>query len=176
MIVDDSLAIKMLRTGTVNAFEPIIKRYQAPVFRYLCRLTGNSELSKDLAQDTFLRAYEGILKTRDDINLKAWLYKIATNNAYKHFRKAKIISFISLDHSRDVASPDEVEADISEQVVIRDAIQSVPLEMRTCLLMHLVDGFKYREIGLVLGISEEAVRKRVARGKKVFRKGYEGRR
>jgi len=44
----------------------------------------------------------------------------------------------------------------------------IPEEQRTCLVLHFVEGFKYREIAETLGCSEEAVRKRVARGKKLF--------
>jgi RNA polymerase sigma-70 factor (ECF subfamily) len=162
----------MVRSGGADAFEVIIDRYQAPIFRYLYRLTGEYELSQDLAQDTFVQAYEAILKTREELNLKAWLYKIATNNAYKHFRRAKKVRFQRLD---DIPNAAASSPDIAEQEAVRQAIRMVPMDMRTCLVLHLVDGFKYREIAATLGISEDAVRMRVARGKQFFMKSYDGR-
>ncbi len=173
MSFDDATTIDIVRSGTADAFEAVVDRYQAPIFRYLYRLTGQYELSRDLAQDTFVQAYEGILKTREELNLKAWLYRIATNNAYKHFRRAKTVSFLRLD-DREVPAGGG-EADISEQAAVHEAMMAVPVEMRTCLVLHLVDGFKYREIAATLGISEDAVRMRVARGKQAFRRCYDGR-
>jgi RNA polymerase sigma-70 factor (ECF subfamily) len=174
--MDEIAVIGLVRDGTADAFSAIIDHYQEPIFRYLYRLTGEYQLAQDLAQDTFVKAYEEILKTRDELNLKAWLYKIATNNAYKHFRRAKLISFLPLDDGRAHSLTENGEPDnTTEQLAIREAIKSVPLEMRNCLVLHLVEGFKYREIAETLGISEDAVRMRVSRGKEAFRKCYDGR-
>jgi len=60
----------------------------------------------------------------------------------------------------------------AEGLAIQDALSHVPSEQRTCLVLHFVEGFKYGEIAETLGTSEEAVRKRVARGKQAFRKLY----
>ena len=65
-----------------------------------------------------------------------------------------------------VGNPDD------EKLVIKDVISKIPLEQRTCLILHYAEGLKYREIADILNISEEAVRKRVSRGKKVFLKHY----
>jgi RNA polymerase sigma-70 factor (ECF subfamily) len=175
--MDEVAVIGMIRDGTADAFSVIVDHYQEQIFRYLYRLTGEYQLAQDLAQDTFVKAYEEILKTRDELNLKAWLYKIATNNAYKHFRRAKLVSFISFDHGGKTAFPQENNkpGDATEQLAVQEAIKSVPVEMRYCLVLHLVEGFKYREIAETLGISEDAVRMRVARGKEAFRRCYDGR-
>ena len=74
-------SIDQVRAGRADAFAEIVERYQAPIFRYLLRMTGDYQVAQDLAQDTFLNAYESILKTRAELSLKAWLYRIATNNA-----------------------------------------------------------------------------------------------
>ena len=56
--------------------------------------------------------------------------------------------------------------------MIKEALLKVPGEQRTCMVLHFVEGLKYREIAEILGISEDAVRKRVARGSHEFRKAY----
>jgi RNA polymerase sigma-70 factor, ECF subfamily len=169
--MDDTLAVGMIRSGTGDAFASIIERYQTPIFRYLYRLTGDYHLAQDLTQDTFVQAYEGILNTRAELQLKAWLYKIATNNAYKQFRRKKLISFIHLDFAEDKL-PDEQENGAEEigDRLIQTALKQVPMNERCCLVLHIVDGFKYKEIAETLGISEDGVRMRVARGKQVLRK------
>ena len=75
--MEEARVIALVRAGEADAFAEIIGYYQAPIIRYLYRLTGDYEMAKDLAQDTFLQAYKGILKTNAELSFKAWLYRIA---------------------------------------------------------------------------------------------------
>lgn len=163
--------IAKIRAGKADAFEEIVVRYQAAIVRYLYRLTGDGETAQDLAQDTFIQAYRNILKTNSDISLKAWLYRIATNNARQYYRRKKIVSFVPFgDPDTNTASFLKPGKDLE----IEEALGRLPSDQRACLILHYVEGFRYREIGETLGISEDAVRKRVARGKQSFRKVYKG--
>ena len=167
--MEEARVIALVRAGEADAFAEIIERYQASIIRYLYRLMGDYEMAKDLAQDTFIQAYKGILKTDAELSFKAWLYRIATNNALQHQRRKKLLSFIPFTaKSHDV--PDSAnQADCSgEKLAINEVLLKIPEEQRTCLVLHFVEGFKYREIAETLNCSEEAVRKRVARGKKLF--------
>jgi RNA polymerase sigma-70 factor (ECF subfamily) len=168
--------IAMMRAGSVDAFAEIVEHYQVPIVRYLYRLTGDYETAQDLAQETFIQAYNGILKTNSELRLKAWLYRIATNNARQYHRRRRLLSFIPFDGLRKSgASKDENQSDSTgEEMAIREALRKVPADQRACLVLHYVEGFKYREIAETLGISEDAVRKRISRGKQVFRRLYNG--
>jgi len=172
--LEEAKVIALVRAGEVDAFAGIIEYYQAPIIRYLYRLTGDYEMAKDLAQDTFVQAYKGILKTDAELSFKAWLYRIATNNAFQHSRRKKLLSFIPFtSKERDIQIADERPDCPEDTVAIREALLKVPQEQRTCLVLHFVEGFKYREIAETLGCSEEAVRKRVARGRKLFIEMYD---
>jgi RNA polymerase sigma-70 factor (ECF subfamily) len=61
--MDEVAVIGMIRDGTPDAFSVIVDHYQDQIFRYLYRLTGEYQLAQDLTQDTFVKAYEEILKT-----------------------------------------------------------------------------------------------------------------
>lgn len=174
--MDEVAVIALVQDGNTDAFADIIDRYQIPIQRYLYRLTGDYELAKDLAQDTFVQAYKGILKNKEDISFKAWLYRIATNNAWQHHRRKKIISFISFEDRRETGSLSGlIDNDLTnDRMEIQEALIKVPEEQRACLVLHLVEGFRYKEIAGALGISEYAVRMRVARGKEAFKKFYRG--
>jgi RNA polymerase sigma-70 factor (ECF subfamily) len=167
--LEEARVIALVRAGEADAFAEIIEHYQASIIRYLFRLTGDHEMAKDLAQDTFIQAYKGILKTDAELSFKAWLYRIATNNALQHWRRKRLLSFIPFT-TKEYDIPDSGnQADSpGETLAINEALLKVPEEQRTCLVLHFVEGFKYREIAETLGCSEEAVRKRVARGKKLF--------
>ncbi len=171
--MEEAYIIDLMRSGNTDAFADIVQHYHAPIQRYLYRLTGDYEMSQDLAQDTFIQAYQNILKTDSELSFKAWLYRIATNNALQVRRRKRLLPFLPFSSLKkpELAAgecPDEFEKNLE----IQEALQKVPQEQRTCLVLHFVEGFKYREIADTLGISEEAVRKRVARGSREFRRIY----
>jgi RNA polymerase sigma-70 factor (ECF subfamily) len=172
--LEESSLVAALRAGDADAFNGIVEHYQTPIFRYLFRLTGDYELARDLAQDTFLQAYKAILKTDAELHLKAWLYRIATNNALQYRRRKRLLAFILFEDWRKT-SPESVKTSfVPDAEGVQQALQKVSVEYRVCLVLHFVEGFKYEEIGRTLGISEEAVRKRVARGKQAFRRMFRG--
>ena len=174
--MEEAQIIDMVRAGEVDAFAEIVEHYQSPIQRYLFRLTGDYQIAQDLAQDTFLQAYKGILKTKADLSLKAWLYRIATNNALQHHRRKRRLSFIPLDGCKksDIPTTENQASLVGEKMAIQETLSKVPEEQKACLVLHFVEGFKYKEIAETLGISEDAVRKRVARGKQKFRMLYQG--
>jgi len=174
-LLEEAKVIALVRTGEVDAFAGIIEHYQAPVIRYLYRMTGDYETAKDLAQDTFVQAYKGILKTTAELSFRAWLYRIATNTALQYRRRRRLLSFIPFTQKTQDIPAAGSRADCPEETAaIQEALLRVPREQRTCLVLHLVEGFKYREIADTIGCTEEAVRKRVARGKKTFMRLYGG--
>ena len=172
--MDEARAVEQIREGNNDAFDQIMVRYETLLFRYLSRLTGDGELAKDLTQKTFLDAYKGILATGEDLSLKAWLYRIATNNALQHRRRNKVLSFIPFSWLGDAITGrlKAQEGPLDEKLAIEEALLRIPADQRTPMVLHFVEGFRYREIAELLGISEDAVRKRVARGSKLFRNEY----
>ncbi len=171
-MLEDSRTVTLVKNGDADSFADIIGRYQAPIFRYLYRLTGNYDLALDLRQDTFIQAYKGIRKTDITVSFKSWLYRIATNCALQHLRRKRRILFLPLKEEDTEQHEEDRSGSLDEQMVVRDVLARIPAEQRVCLVLHHVEGLKYREIGEVLGISEEAVRKRVSRGSLEFRRLY----
>lgn len=169
-VLESADAVARVRAGDVEAFAEIVERYQTPIVGYLYRLTGDHETAKDLAQDTFVRAYSGLSRTTTALPFRAWLYRIATNNALQYRRRKRIVSF--LPFNGDPGPGIGTTRDGTESVAVQDILMRLPDKLRTCMVLHFMDGFKYREIAETLGISEDAVRMRVARGSEEFRKLY----
>ncbi len=164
--------INLIRAGDTDAFTEVVERYQRPIIRYLHRLTGEYEVALDLAQDTFVRAYQGILNTDAEISLQAWLYKIATNLARQHHRRKKILTFVPFAHVEELKAFSTADNCSEENMAINEALLKVPEKLRACMVLHFIEGLKYQEIAGTLGISEDAVRKRVVRGCEQFRRAY----
>ena len=153
--MEEARVIALVRAGEADAFAEIIEHYQASIIRYLYRMTGDYEMAKDLAQDTFIQAYKGILKTNAELSFKAWLYRIATNNALQFRRRKRLLSFVPFVDSRKLDIPTiETSPDYAdERMAIEETLLRVPDKHRTCMVLHFVEGLKYREIAEILGIS-----------------------
>ena len=159
-ILDDVRVVALIRSGQTDAFGDVIETYQARIYRYVYRLTGDADLAEDLTQDTFIKAYKSILKTRSELALNAWLYRIATNTVHSMWRRRKLISFIPLvgdDESLTSSPPGYSGAHsgepdrVIERMSIEESLIAVPRESRTCMVLHYIEGLKYREIADILG-------------------------
>ena len=171
-MLEEIRVLALVRDGNTEAFTEIVKTYNEPIKRYLFRLTGDYETAHDLTQDTFIQAYQNILKTNNDLSLKAWLYRIATNNARQYLRRKKIIEFIPFRRNGHETPASETPADHDSKYDIQEAMLKLSSVQRTYMVLHFIEGFKYREIAGMLGVSEDSVCSCIARGKKAFKKIY----
>ena len=195
MVTDVQGVVARLRAGDARAFHTLIERLQQPIIGYLHRLVGDQEVALDLAQDTFLQVYKEIGKTSSDLALDAWIYRIATNYGLRYLNRKKRWLFVPFsafgfgnfsEENSSALSADYDEEyslhfsstspDIEEQTETRMLVQQALLQLKpidaACLQLHYGDGFNYEQIGKIVGISPEAVRKRVARGVEKFRAVY----
>lgn len=172
--MDEAWVINQVRTGKTDVFGEIVEEYQAAIFRHVLRMTADREVAHDLTQDTFLKAYQSILKTDSELSLKAWLYRIATNNALKYHRRRRLLTFVPFRGTEKLPAS-QATPNTDEKIAIEDALLHVPPERRVCLALHFVEGLRYREIAEILGVNEDAVRKRVAKEREEFRKAYDSR-
>lgn len=172
-LMDPSEAIAQVRAGNKEAFTAIVRRYESPLIGYLYRLVGDREQALDLAQDTFLEAYLGILKTRAELSLPAWLYRIATNNAYDVLRRRRLIAWLRLKPQLTNEVPASDPADVAvERVMVERAMGALSRDDVSCLLLSNYVGFRHHEVAQILGIRPDAARQRIARAKDRFRKAY----
>lgn len=160
--------------GNTAAFTELVHSYYTPIATYLARLVGNDELGRDLAQETFIRAWTSLPTLREKQYFKAWLYRIATNLARSHLRRARLISWLSWTDasafSQAIAGPEE---QIGENDIITKTLARLSPQYRTCLLLQIVAGFSQHDIALMLGISEKSVGSNVSRGREQFRRIYQ---
>jgi RNA polymerase sigma-70 factor (ECF subfamily) len=174
----DSLVVEDARRGDATAFETIYREYQPQIAAYLCRMVGDPETAADLTQDVFLRAYSSIGRTEPGLNVRAWLYTIATNAAMSHHRRGRIIRWSPLDESRRDAPTAGPEAAYGTNEELSAALETLPRDQRACLLLSARDGFSYEEIGRMLDITAGAAKTRAYRARlamaRALRTGEEG--
>ncbi|HET7641250.1 MAG TPA: RNA polymerase sigma factor, partial [Ktedonobacteraceae bacterium] len=159
--------VELARHGDARGFTALFQYFNGPICTYLVRLVGNDELGRDLAQETFLRAWQSLPDLRGELHFKAWLYRIATNVARSHLRHERIIQWLPWTESdQHFAGPEERAGEVE---CVQQALRRLTPQCRTCLLLQLVAGFSQREIAALLAISEKSVSAYVSRGREQFR-------
>jgi RNA polymerase sigma-70 factor (ECF subfamily) len=170
--------VEHARAGDRAAFTALFERYNARICRYLARLVGDDDLGRDLAQDTFLAAWRGLPGIQDDARFGPWLYRIATNLARSHLRRARLIRWLPWGDAGghtgaghpSMVGPEE-HAGEAEYVAL--ALARMSPQCRACLLLQLEGGFSQREVAQLLGISEKSVSAYISRGRQQFRQAYQ---
>jgi RNA polymerase sigma-70 factor, ECF subfamily len=174
-MLTDVQGVERLRERDAQAFRSLIDRLQQPITGYLHRLVGDREVALDLAQDTFVQVYKEIDKTSGEFALDAWIYRIATNYGLRYLNRKRLRQFVrlgsreSFDESLAIAGPED---QTETRILIEQALGTLKPIDAAVLQLHFGDGFTYEEIGEVMEMSSEAVRKRVSRSVEKFRRVY----
>jgi RNA polymerase sigma-70 factor (ECF subfamily) len=144
-------------------------RFQS-LFRYLDRLTGDPDLAKDLAQDTFVRLHRRGTMPDDP---RAWLATVATNLFRDQRRQARRRAELVLEHGVETHANEPAAADADALVretrlQVRAALDALPERDRALLLLRH-EGYSYRELARAVGVAESSVGTLLVRATRMFR-------
>lgn len=170
------------RKNGVSSFEELVVNYQDKVYNLSYQLTGNHADAQDLAQEVFVRAYQGLDKFRYEADPGTWLHRITVNLYLNLRRKITRHPVISLDApldtgkgevTREVAAaggdPQEIYADLELKSLVRDVLKLLPAEYRAVLVLRELQGYSYEEIASVLGVSLGTVKSRLNRARQAMK-------
>jgi RNA polymerase sigma-70 factor (ECF subfamily) len=170
--IDDRDLVDRARTGDQAAFAQLFEQFHAPILNYLNRMVGDRALAEDLTQDTFVKAYRALPKTRDDLSFKAWLYRIATNTAISHMRRGKIVRWLPILGDRETAD-EPVDRAVTRQTDISRALDQLPKHYAAVLLLRHYQGLSLAETAQALDITENAAKLRLFRARKAVARVYD---
>ncbi len=160
--------------AAASAFDDMFARYHGRIYGYLLGMVGDAEQARDLAQDTFLKAYQALPRTPDPV-LPAWLYRIATNtalDALRHRRRLTWLPFAPDDEERWAAPGADLPTLCAEREGVRAALNRLTPPQRACLLLRARDGLSIDEVARALGMSPGNVKVTLSRAKERFRAAY----
>ena len=183
--------LEKLRRGDALAYERLVAEHSGDVYALLYRLTTDAEESRDLTQETFLRAFQSIDRFRGDSSLKTWIYRIAINqarNRWRWWRRRKrdvTVSLDATDEHRDKPlaatlpsdnspSPEQETLAHEREGQLREALQGLRRSYREAVILRDVEGFSYEEIARTLQISIGTVKSRISRGRLELRHQLQG--
>ena len=146
-----------------RAFDQLVRKYQSPVRRFFLNQTlGDEQLSDDLAQETFIKAYVNITNFKGISSFSTWLFRIAYNVFYDEVRSRKQTD--DLD-SREVARMSALSGDAGLQMDLYQALAQLKEVERTCITLQLVDGHPIDKISDITGLPQNTVKSHLKRGK-----------
>ena len=167
---------------TEDEFLELVRKHQDRIYRYALYLLKNTEDAKDMAQETFIKAWQHRAKLRQN-TVQAWLLKCVRNLCFNQLKRRKFQVHLSdenddgdtfgmlLKTQEDKSSPSPEEITIKQETkqIVHRAIGELPPAMRSIVIMRELEGMSYKEIAAIVKQPENSVKSIVFRARKKLR-------
>jgi len=180
--IADGVLVKQALDGDQQAFEMLVRRYQVPLFNFICHCLGDYDLACDVLQHVFLQLHLSMPNLRTGEPLKAWLFQVARNRCLDELRRKRSIHFSELEASNDEddlsplaiipdnrPQPDELAEHHDLQAALRTAIDALPPKFRSVVLLRYAGQLSFSEIGKTLKMPEATAKTYFQRSRPLLR-------
>lgn len=177
----DAVLVERVQRGDKHAFELLVLKYQRKIMRLLSRLIHDPAEAEDVAQDAFIKAYRAIPQFRGESAFYTWLYRIAVNTAKNHlvarrrrpsgsaqYENDDGETFDETDNLSDINTPEAAFASREIADTVNRAIEALPEELRTAIVLREIEGLSYEEIAQSMGCPIGTVRSRIFRAREAI--------
>jgi RNA polymerase sigma-70 factor (ECF subfamily) len=160
-----------LRTGDPAAFDVVHEAFNGRLFNFLARLSNKRDVAEDLLEETWLRLVKHASRLRPDTRLGPWLFTVARHVHASYCRSRLLEDSHTSDliglwpHGQSGPSPFEAMEASETGRRLATALASLPLAYREALLLVVVEGLRHSEAADICGVTTEAMRQRVSRGR-----------
>jgi RNA polymerase sigma-70 factor (ECF subfamily) len=180
MASEEDVWVSRAKEGDQAAFEAIVQRYERQIYSFIFRMMGDADDAYDLTQDCFVRAYKSLSNTSHDLNVSAWLHRIASNACLDILRRRQRIRWLPWDpmkhdsmlHAHGADDPERSAVARETSSTVQDVLNRMSARNRLALVLREYEGLSCEEIGDVMGLSRSAVKSVLFRGREEFRKLY----
>lgn len=169
---DDSFYIEEVLKGNTHAYAPLVEKHKAMVFTICFKIVRKAEEAEELAQDTFLKAFDNLDKFRGDAKFSTWLYRIAYNGAISMTRKRKLEvhaldDFVIRNYSEDEAQENLNGFDVEEQrKMLQMALRTLSDDDYLIISLFYLKELPVNEISTITGLSAANVKVKLHRIRK----------
>ncbi len=169
--------VERSKGGDLTAFEELVLMYQKQIYNLSYRMMGNEEDACDMTQEAFLKAFRAIKKFNSKSTFGTWVYRIAVNTCIDELRKRKKIKLYPVVHNDNLESDGSKlivdTADLPEEQIeqretakqVQRAINSLPEDHRTVIILRDIQGKAYQEIARILNLNIGTVKSRISRAR-----------
>jgi len=147
--------VRRAREGDNEAFEDLVRVYQEPLYRYLCRLSGNGEDAMELTQNSFVKAYVSIRRFRGESSFKTYLFRIATNSWKNTIRDRSKRHHVDIEQVSlaSAHNPHEEFEQNQERRKFWSLVERLPARQKQALVLRVQEGYPFEEVAKVMGCS-----------------------
>src|ERR1035437_1105965 len=162
---EDRRRIVQSQNGDQGAFEALIREHQRMIHSLCYRMSGSLADADDLAQETFIHAYQHLDGFRAEARFSSWLYRIAVNQCLNWRKRRQRLDQLHTEWGEQDREPADADAGRTQQ--IQEALMALPPKQRAAVILTAYDGLTHAEAAAALGCSETTVSWRLfaARGK-----------
>ncbi|WP_010101162.1 RNA polymerase sigma factor RpoE [Verminephrobacter aporrectodeae] len=181
---DDFQLVERTVAGDQRAYELLVIKYQRRIERLIGRLVRDADLTQDIAQETFIRAYRALHQFRGDAQFYTWLYRIAVNTAKKalvDMRRNPLVFENALRGNEDEeetsrAGHEPISDETPETILaareiaqaVNAALEALSDELRQAVSLREIEGLSYEEIALAMDCPIGTVRSRIFRAREAI--------
>ena len=177
----ESALIERCAAADEAACAELVAEHQRMVVQLAINLLGDRDEALDLSQEVFLRVFRTIHRFRGQSSLRTWIYRIAVNqarNRHRFWRRRHRADQVSLDEhvathgeflSGGETTPDRVFAQKELALRLQNALDHLPFDQRTAIVLREIDGLSYEEIAFSLGVAIGTVKSRLTRARQALR-------
>ena len=164
----DQDTFELLKGRNDGAHHTLYELYRARVYAFCYHMTQDRELAADLTQDVFVKVLSRIDTLDDPRAFPSWLFAIARNEVYGHFRKPRVQSSIEAEDVWETQTPVDVVIASERAALVRGLVQTLRPAYREALLLREFEGLSYAEIAAVVGCTETAVKARLFKARRAL--------
>jgi RNA polymerase sigma-70 factor (ECF subfamily) len=168
----DHKIIEDVLKGDGEQFGEIIGRYKNGVYSICMRMVGDAEEARDLSQETFIKAYNNLLKYNPEYKFSTWIFKIATNLSIDYLRRKKHQA-LPLDEKMsmpyDTASAEDMYLHSCNKDEIERVIQELPTDYKALVILYHKEGLSYQDICDVMKLPMSKVKNRLHRARSMLK-------
>ena len=178
---NDINIINLVEKGDVRAFDILVVKYQDRLVYSVFKFCNDFELSQDIAQEAFVKAFRNIDKFRGESSFYTWIYRIAINTAKNYFSNKSrgaetynedVLDGALSDLSLNSDNPETLLAAEEMKDAVNQAFQNLPDEIRSTLSLREYDGLSYEEIAKVQNCPIGTVRSRIFKGRELINETF----
>lgn len=179
--VSDLSLVRRVQRGDKGAFDVLVLKYQHKLVKLVMRYVRNPAEAEDIAQEAFIKAYRALPQFRGDSAFYTWLYRIAINTAknavvsrdrspieYDLDRNNTEESYDMQGRMKDSETPEALVLTDEIRSTVKAAIDSLPEDLKTAIVLRELDGLSYEEIAAAMDCPVGTVRSRIFRAREAI--------
>ena len=170
----DKQLIRQFLKGDEKAFDFLVEKYLKPLFNFVYQMTRDKEAAEDIVQEVFVKAWKNLKNFDAQKKFSTWIFAIAKNATLDWLRKKKTVpfsffekneteNFLELIEDEKALHSEEFLRVIDNRQEVEDFLAKVPLQTKTILILHHLQGFSLVEIAEIMGHSSNTVKSQYRR-------------